>query len=928
MSSSEEFEMEEVQVPQPAQNMPAEEIDPDRTASTLESLNHQNTADDDDDDQDEWEEVDASVQPTTSQQPQPGLQITLDNAAVKRPEKKDSKPRKAGPSPEERAARLASHKIHVIALVANAKHRNKLLNDELLHARMLSLVPMHCQLAFSSLTPSNVPDPIERSRLFDKALKRLLDWWRSSFDIDYNLKTLLTTPYAQTNDELNKKRKAKGTVDDNDQYEVIRSEKSLQKRALQMKGSRDMSAQLFTALCRALNVPARLVTSLQAVPYRLQSQPTNTVVSLDSDDSDTQPPTERFMTWKERQRSGFKGDDEAFIRGEAVSADRAPPQVKLSSHRRRKPKKGSKQDEFDVQSPPIFWTEVFSRPDGRWIVVDPIRSLIRTKARNMMDPQSAYKYNKMTYVVAFEEDGYGKDVTPRYAKQYGTRTVKQRPPSTKSKNGDWWESVAATFQRPYRLARDDVEDAELHQAQFSEPMPQSMQGFKDHPVYVLERHLKREEVVNPPREVGRFKGEVVYPRANVQLLKTSENWLRQGRIVVEGAQPLKRVKQRAVTIGRRRVQEAAAQAGEEEIMQGLYSRPQTELYRAPPVVGGKVPKNKFGNIDLYTPTMLPEGAAHLPQKGVGKIAKKLGVDYGEAVTGFEFRQRRANPVISGIVIDATYKETVMDAFEEWQSQQAEKEHEKMVRDVYKQWQKVVQGLRIRERLKEYRGNDQQPHEEVAGGAANPGTDATSHQNALPANELQGEIKKYQPGTYEQSLDTITKAQRALPRRNRLFEGREADSEADATDEGGIDQDMEEVGVDNANKNKDTLEIDVPAKVGHPVALDVLIEQQEQEKSASAQKVAHDADTTHVPESRLRMRPSRPKRARHSSSENTSSSRRITRSRVSHNSTREDRKRNDEAVRVALDISDEKEDDASDDVSDDEVAPIEISSDEE
>lgn len=91
MSSSEEFEMEEVQVPQPAQNMPAEEIDPDRTASTLESLNHQNTADDDDDDQDEWEEVDASVQPTTSQQPQPGLQITLDNAAVKRPEKKDSK---------------------------------------------------------------------------------------------------------------------------------------------------------------------------------------------------------------------------------------------------------------------------------------------------------------------------------------------------------------------------------------------------------------------------------------------------------------------------------------------------------------------------------------------------------------------------------------------------------------------------------------------------------------------------------------------------------------------------------------------------------------------------------------------------------------------------------------------------------------------
>lgn len=344
---------------------------------------------------------------------------------------------------------------------------------------MLSLVPMHYQLAFSSLTPSNVPDPIERSRLFDRALKRLMDWWRTNFEIDYSLKTLLTTPYAEMQDELNKKRKGK-SVANSEQYEVIRSEKSLQKRALQMMGSRDMSAQLFTALCRALNVPARLVTSLQAVPYRVQSQPTkSTVISLDDSDSDARPPTEKFMTWQERQRSGFKGNDEAFIRGEAVSADRAPPQVKLSSHHRKKKKPG-KQDEFDTQSPPVFWTEVFSRPDGRWIVVDPIRNIIRTKARNMMDPQSGYKYNKMAYVVAFEEDGYGKDVTPRYAKQYGTRTVKLRPPATK--NWDWWEGVAASFQRPYRLARDDLEDAELHQAQFSEPMPQSMQGFKDHPV--------------------------------------------------------------------------------------------------------------------------------------------------------------------------------------------------------------------------------------------------------------------------------------------------------------------------------------------------------------------------------------------------------------------------------------------------------------
>lgn len=30
------------------------------------------------------------------------------------------------------------------------------------------------------------------------------------------------------------------------------------------------------------------------------------------------------------------------------------------------------------------------------------------------------------------------------------------------------------------------------------------------------------------------------------------------------------------------------------------------------VTQGRVPKNDFGNIDLYVPTMLPAGAVHIP----------------------------------------------------------------------------------------------------------------------------------------------------------------------------------------------------------------------------------------------------------------------------------------------------------------------------
>ena len=44
--------------------------------------------------------------------------------------------------------------------------------------------------------------------------------------------------------------------------------------------------------------------------------------------------------------------------------------------------------------------------------------------------------------------------------------------------------------------RDDLEDEELQANQLTEAMPTTIAGFKDHPLYVLERHLKREEVVD------------------------------------------------------------------------------------------------------------------------------------------------------------------------------------------------------------------------------------------------------------------------------------------------------------------------------------------------------------------------------------------------------------------------------------------------
>ena len=100
-------------------------------------------------------------------------------------------------------------------------------------------------------------------------------------------------------------------------------------------------------------------------------------------------------------------------------------------------------------------------------------------------------------------------------------------------------------------------------------------------------------MIHPLVEIGKFRGEAVYPRGNVLSLKTSESWMRQGYKIKEGAQPMKTIKQRAVTINKKRVVEMAlanqsgdggGEGNEGGLMQGLYAKGQTELYIPPPVV--------------------------------------------------------------------------------------------------------------------------------------------------------------------------------------------------------------------------------------------------------------------------------------------------------------------------------------------------------
>ena len=169
--------------------------------------------------------------------------------------------------------------------------------------------------------------------------------------------------------------------------------------------------------------------------------------------------------------------------------------------------------------------------------------------------------------------------------------------------------------------------------------------------------------------------------------------------------PLKRVPYRAATTNRRRELAEAEQASGEKVLQGLYSLDQTDWIIPPPIENGIIPKNQFGNIDLYVDSMLPEGAVHIPRRNTVKICKKLGIDYAEAVTGFEFGHRMAVPVITGVVIAEEHLEAVVEEWEKDEAERERKEDEKRTKAAIGMWRKFLMGLRIVERVREEYGDN-------------------------------------------------------------------------------------------------------------------------------------------------------------------------------------------------------------------------------
>lgn len=814
-----------------------------------------------------WE--DAIDEPSTSGAPERGpigdLDLTLDRLPQHNLSSlTDPHGTKKGPSKIERAVRYWTHCLHVECLMLHNYIRNRWINDVELQKILVSTLPQGCKSelqrwqdacaaagiqiregviekpaqqtakpkvgpiakpqkpkASSSKKHKNQRDWGERADVpkdgpqidpLLRLLKMLSAFWKKKFAITApGLRKQGYKDIARLEEEVKAQRK--GPHDAELHGERVEDVKKFREMARCAEGSRDVGAQLFTAMLRGLGLEARLVASLQpagfgwnksedANPPKKKANDTTPEVIVSKigkgRSADAKPPSKPTSALQNgRTRPSGKKDAPIDLEDEDDELSSAPPSDEdddasvIDVTPRARP---TKRYDRDLQFP-MYWAEVLSPISHRWIAVDAmVLDVISSDLENhvIFQPLGAKAERAKqvhAYVVAFANDGTAKDVTVRYLKKRawpgktkGFRLPPEKVPVCNRRGKvlhyeqrDFFKGLMSCYTAPHapqqqrqRLAKAEaLEDATdlkpiVATPKSTQVKEDSLQGYKTSAEFVLERHLRREEALLPGSAPVRHflasggkggksvdaaaaaaKPEPVYLRAHVVACRTAESWHKEGRCVTPGAAPLKLVPTRAVTTLRKREIDEAERATGARPLQALYARAQTEWIVPPPIRDGAIPKNAFGNIDVYVPTMVPAGAVHLKLKGCAKVCRRLGVDFAEAVTGFEFGNRRAVPVLTGVVVAREHREAVVAAWRVEAAEKQRKEDAKREKLALSSWKKMLVGLRIVQRVRREYGADADAHiqEAVHPMAAKkqkkkPQQPATARKNKTPATDVE------------------------------------------------------------------------------------------------------------------------------------------------------------------------------------------------
>ncbi|XP_077678763.1 DNA repair protein complementing XP-C cells isoform X4 [Eretmochelys imbricata] len=333
------------------------------------------------------------------------------------------------------------------------------------------------------------------------------------------------------------------------------------------------------------------------------------------------------------------------------------------------------------------WLEIFVEREDRWVCVDCVRGIVG-------QPSLCFKYatKPVSYIVGIDSNGHVKDVTQRYDPAWMTSTRKCRV------DPQWWEDTLEPYRSPF-VEREKKEEREFLVKLQDQPLPTAIGEYKNHPLYALKRHILKYEAIYPETAaiLGYCRGEAVYSRDCVHTLHSRDTWLKEARVVRIGEVPYKMVKGYSNQARKARLAEPS---NREKDDLGLFGLWQTEEYQPPVAVDGRVPRNEYGNVYLFLPCMLPIGCVQLKLPNLHRVARKLDIDCVQAITGFDFHGGYSHPVTDGYIVCEEYKEVLVAAWENEQAEIEKKEKEKREKRALGNWKLLTKGLLIRERLKQ------------------------------------------------------------------------------------------------------------------------------------------------------------------------------------------------------------------------------------
>ncbi|KAG2977247.1 hypothetical protein JG687_00018550 [Phytophthora cactorum] len=548
---------------------------------------------------------------------------------------------------DEKQREMALHQTHLLVLLATRIKWKQLSRSQVLRGLLLSLTATSDVDFFADM----------RQQPLSYSLELLVRWFNREYKISDEVEEYAT------------------------QGELI-TESSLMNVFFARQGRDYELAVLFAALCGALQLRYRLTCALD--PLLVQKGKT-------FEASFKQRPNKRRRAQNVADRLKKK-----LLSGDAEEKREVDEELEPEST-------------GNVRRVFWLWCEVLDEKHKNWIHVDAVRRLVNRPQE--VEPLRG-KAARFSYVVSIQDDGLLVDVTSRYTVQW-SKSLELRLADSWLKRSIERFNEDTTDQRPVteaaaRLVRPgDVENAlvqekkKLETLKLAEGMPTSLEGFRKHHLYILERHLGQFECLHPRKVIGLFKGQPVFLREHVQPLRSAFKWRRLGREVKESErQKPAKWQSKGSDPGGGDDSDEALQEGKPSGSLAFFGLWQTTEFEPPPMVDGRVPKNKYGNIEVWSPAHVPRGAVHLHLPRIDAIAESLGIDFAPAVVGFEVRNGRPMPKMSGIVVAQSHEEMLLDAHAERQQQAIEKAIAHNQKLVLKRWEKLTKRVLLRQRLED------------------------------------------------------------------------------------------------------------------------------------------------------------------------------------------------------------------------------------